>query len=253
MDVINLALLNAHKNDKSVHSGSGSGSSALTKDITVNTSVDGIPLGKSYPKGTDLETIITDILVKYIKPGVSISISPNTTVYEVGSTISSLSITANVTKNSNAIANTKFYVGGTLVNTNTTQTDTGSITYNYTSGITSTTNVKSVVNDGKNDTTSNVITINFVYPMYVGLESGTLTKLVRVKGNYTYSNITCTNDSVIFKYPSSYGDLKSILDPNGFENLSSFTKTTETINSVSYNVYTSGKATLSGFSYTFKF
>ena len=53
-------------------------------------------------------------------------------------------------------------------------------------------------------------------------------------------------------YPATFGNLKSILDGNGFENLTDFTKTTITIGSVSYNVYyTTGKKTLNSFTNKF--
>ena len=234
--------------------GSGTGGNAtLTKDITANIDVGNTKAGYVFKKGTDFDTYVQSVHVTYLKPGISISINPSTTVYEIGTSIPTLKITANLTKNSYAIKSTEFYVGSTVVNTDTSQTTTGTVSYDYTTAINTDTTIKAVVNDGSTNTTSNLINIKFVNPMYVGVASGTLTKLVRVKGNYTYSNITCTNDNVVFKYPASYGNLTSILDPNGFENLSSFTKTTETINSVAYNVYTSGKATLNGFSYTFKF
>lgn len=226
----------------------------LQQELTTNVSIGGIAANKTYPKNTPLETILRDLLVKYIKAGASITINPTTTVYKIGDSIDSLSIAASVTKNNNPITSTKFYVGDTVVNTDTSQTTTGVINYTHNIPITSNTSIKVVVNDGQSDTTSNIINIVFVNPMYVGLASGgALTELVRVKGNYTYNNITCTNDKVIFKFPESYGSLSSILDSNSFENISGFTKTTEVINNVNYNVYTSGTATLDGFSYTFKF
>lgn len=226
---------------------------ALQQELTTNVNIGGVTVNKSYPANTPLETILRDLLIKYIKAGASVSINPTTTVYKIGDSIDSLVIAASVTKNSNPIASTKFYVGETVVNTDTSQTTTGVINYTYNTPITSNTSVKIVVNDGQSDTASNVINIVFVNPIYVGLASGTLTELVRVKGNYTYSNITCTDDKVVFKFPESYGSLSSILDSNSFENLSGFVKTTEVINNINYNVYTSDTATLDGFSYTFKF
>ena len=90
--------------------------------------------------------------------------------------------------------------------------------------------------------------------MYTGYVRGAMTTVLAEKGNYILKNINCIDDKVIFKYPETYGDLVEILDENGFDNLDSFIKTTETINSVQYNVYTmNDSATLSDFMFTFKF
>ena len=60
---------------------------------------------------------------------------------------------------------------------------------------------------------------------------------------------------MVIAYPASYGDLKSALDPNKFENIGSYTKTTldvtVTSGSVSYNVYVKEASTASGFAITY--
>ena len=235
--------------------GSGvTGSVALTKDIKANIDVGNTKAGYVFKQGMTFDEYVEAVHVTYLRPGVTLSIIPSETVYEKGTSIPSLKIRAALVKKDNPIRSTTFYVNNTVVFTDTTHSTTAPVIYNYGTAISTDTDIKVVLDDGiTNDTTSNIIKISFVDPMYVGLASDTLNKLVILKGNYTYSNITCVNDNVVFKYPASYGDLNSILDTNGFENLNSFTKTTEIINSVNYNVYTSGKATLNGFSYTFKF
>ena len=85
------------------------------------------------------------------------------------------------------------------------------------------------------------------------MASGTLQEIVQKKGAYTYNNITCNNDSIVFKYPKSYGTLTSILDSNNFENISAFSRNEEVINSVDYYVYTSAVTTVSNFKFIFKF
>ena len=108
------------------------------------------------------------------------------------------------------------------------------------------------VYDGKN-TTTKTIKVEFVNPFYCGLASGTLQEIVQKKGDYTYNNITCNNDSIVFKYPKSYGTLTSILDSNNFENISAFSRNEEVINSVDYYVYTSAVTTVTNFKFIFKF
>ena len=234
------------------------GSSELSKDFTSNVEVGGVPVSTKYTAGTKLENILIDILVKYFPANLAFSISPSKTLYKIGDTVSTLDLIANVTKKSNDIASIKFYVDDVLQDTKDPSTDSGlenggSFTYTYGTAFTTDTTLKVVVNDGKNDTTK-TIKVEFVNPFYVGLASdSSLTQVLQKKGSYTYSNITCTNDAVVFKYPKSYGELKSIKDINNFENINSFTKTEEALNSIDYYVYTSGLATLSGFSYTFSF
>ena len=235
--------------------GSGAtGSMALTKDIKANIEVGGTGKYYLFRKGMTFDEYVEAVHIKYLRPSVTISIFPNETVYEKGASITDLAIRSKTIKEDNPIKSTTFYINNTAVFTKDTTSSGMYVTYTHKTAINTDAEIKVVLDDGiTNDTTSNIIKISFVDPMYVGLSSGTLNKLVILKGNYTYSNITCVNDNVVFKYPASYGDLNSILDTNGFENLNSFTKTTEIINSINYNVYTSGKATLNGFSYTFKF
>ena len=48
-----------------------------------------------------------------------------------------------------------------------------------------------------------------------------LEKQVSNKGNKTYT-FSPKNQRIVIAYPKIYGELKSILDPNGFEQLASF-------------------------------
>ena len=162
-----------------------------------------------------------------------------------------------MTKKSENIKNIKYYIDGTLVDTKDETTDTGIVnggTYTYTHGtpFSTDTTFKVDVYDGKNITTK-TIKVEFVNPFYCGLASGTLQEIVQKKGDYTYNNITCNNDSIVFKYPKSYGTLTSILDSNNFENISAFSRNEEVINSVDYYVYTSAVTTVTNFKFIFKF
>ena len=77
-------------------------------------------------------------------------------------------------------------------------------------------------------------------------------------------NYVPNNQYLVYAYPTSYGNLSSITDPNGFSALSSFVKSNILIsssglfnnwNSVSYNVYTSTSLISSSAAgnFTFKF
>ncbi len=103
-------------------------------------------------------------------------------------------------------------------------------------------------------------TLNFIQPYYYGVSnSGTisdftgLTEAVSAKGNKTY-NFTTNNQYMVFAYDSSYGNLKNILDPNSFETISGWNKTTVTVDGFSYYVYVSKSPTTdTNAAFTFKY
>lgn len=113
--------------------------------------------------------------------------------------------------------------------------------------------------------------VRAVYPYLYGvsssnLETGgtvpytTLTKLIQMQGN---KSVTLTGTGYIyFCYPASYPDLTSILDQNGFEQITAFTKYTVNVQSaglvsdwnVSYKIYKLNNTTsASGWTYQFKY
>ena len=72
----------------------------------------------------------------------------------------------------------------------------------------------------------------FYYPYYYGIIEETqeidsymvremLNKQVDIKGNKTFT-FSPKNQRIVMAYPKEYGELKSILDPNGFEQIASF-------------------------------
>ena len=99
-------------------------------------------------------------------------------------------------------------------------------------------------------------TINWVYPFFygmvdsdltdgTGIYSSSLTKLIKTKSN---KSITLNGDfkHIYFAYPSSYGDLNNIKDPNNFDITGQFTKYSGNVSStgldenysnISYNIY----------------
>ena len=234
-----------------------SSGSKLEEEITSNVEVGGVTANTTFAVGTKISDIIKAMLVKYYAPDVTFTINPSAVLYKVGDSISTLDMIVNATKKSNNIVSIKYYVGDTLVDTKDSTTDTdiangGSYTYSYATAITSNITLKVIVNDGNKDVTK-TINIKFINPMYFGYSDGTLTEILKEKVNYTTPSLTCDEKIIVFKYPKSYGQLTQILDPNGFDNINSFTVTEETINSVDYYVYTSGSITVSDFKFTFKF
>ena len=238
--------------------GSG-GSAVLTEEITTNIEVGGIKSGTLLGTGLTFNDYVRMVHVTYLAPGVTLTITPSTTLYKVGTNVTGLVAKVTVTKKSEDITKIEFLVNDVVKETVTADVANGG-TFSYTVEDFSTdTTIKAIVYD----TSSNVpktSTVKFVSPYYCGTTNDVptadtivaLTELVETKGSKTRT-ITCANKHVVIAYPASYGKLTSILDGNGFENLTDYTNIQETINSVSYEVYyTTGKKTLTNFKYTYK-
>lgn len=232
---------------------------ALEADITPNVTLGGIESGTTLTAGMSVTDILTQLLVKYIGPEAMMTINPSTTLYKLGDSIDNLVITANATKNSEDITAVTFYNGDTVLETVTEGVaEGGSFTHTLAESITSTTTLKVEVTDGtESDTVS--ATITFINPYYSGVaDTNTITdttglnEALEKKGNKTIS-YTASNQYLVFMYPTSYGELTSVLDGNGFENIDSFTQSTLDVSGVSYNVYISNTPiTCTNFKYTFK-
>lgn len=103
-------------------------------------------------------------------------------------------------------------------------------------------------------------TVTFIQPFYYGKTAGTsisdftgLTEDITAKGQKKYK-FTTNNEHMVIAYDSSYGDLTSILDANGFEVISGWTKSTLTVDGFSYYVWIANLATTdTNAEFTFKF
>ena len=229
-------------------SGSGSGGSEVfdRDDLTVVT-VGGLNAGSSVKDKTTKE-VLEEILFPYQKPTVSFTISPSTTTYAVGDTISSITFTINAGKKSKDIQSIKIYDGSTLLTTITSGVaNGGTFTYNYACNITASTTLKVEVAD---DTSTVFATknITFAYKSYYGfVADGTTVDETVIKGlqknvlktsrALTYSGITCTNSKIVYAYSQSQGLLSSILDGNGFDYLGSYNYSVISVDGVNYYVY----------------
>ena len=66
-------------------------------------------------------------------------------------------------------------------------------------------------------------------------------------------SFTGDNQFSVFAYDKSYGALKSLVDMNGFDNLSSFSSSVVSVGGVDYLVYISNTPlTATNFKYTFE-
>lgn len=125
-------------------------------------------------------------------------------------------------------------------------------------------------NGTPNTISSNTVTVDFIFPFFYGSDADAsltgnalylaLTKLIQNQGNKTV-NLSPSTEYIYFCYPDTYPDLTSILDPNSFEVLGSFTKFARSVTSnglfndytQGYKVYRSNGLTSAGGNYQFKF
>ena len=239
--------------------GGGSGSSEVfdRTDLTAVT-VGGLNSGSSVKNKTTKE-VLESILFPYQKPTVSFSISPNTTVYESGTTVSSIKFTISATKKSDIIQSIKVYDGSTLLTTITSGVaNGGTFTYTYSCNITSNTTLKVEVSDGTS-TVSATKNITFANKSYYGFVADGTTvnetvikalqnNILKTSKALNYTGINCTDSKIVYAYPQNQGLLSSILDGSGFDYIDSYDCTNITVGGVNYNVYVMiDPTTLDGF------
>ena len=248
-----------------------SSGAVLDQALTVTNAVGSATSGKTYAKGTSLESIIRNMLIKEVAPSLSLAIVPSTTLYDVVDTlISAIQLKATCTKNTYDLSKVEFYLDNVLKNT---QNITSSGTYTYDLNFDTPTNtdftVKAIVYDKKSGTpmsASKSITVKFVGKSYYGTVSADVgepseaiikalqNNVLKDTKNLTYSGITMDYGKVVYAYPASFGNLSSIKDiPNNIQYFpDSFTKITLNIDSILYNVYYQNEASASeGISLTF--
>lgn len=226
---------------------SGGASEKFTrKDLTLVT-VGGLSAGSSiYDKTTN--EVIEEMLYPYQKPTVSFSISPNTTVYESGNTVSSVEFTITATKKSKGIKSIEIYDGSTLVTTITDDVANGGIfKYTYACNISANTTLKVNVSDGTS-TVSASKNIMFANKSYYGFVADGVTvdetvikalqnSVIKTTKALNYGGISCTDSKIVYAYPQSLGLLSNITDDNGFGYIDSYTYNVLTIDNVNYYVY----------------
>jgi hypothetical protein len=230
---------------------SGGGSVLYQNSEAMPTSVGGFSAGTTFTTPHTIQEMLDGLLYPYIAPSVSFS-SSSSLIQELGISLASVQLNVGITKKSDNIEKIEYYRGSTLLNTNSSpSTSGGNDSYTDTNIVNSNTTYSVKVYDSKPNIVSNSISFNYIYPMYIGnvddlnpteLDIKGMTKRLVVKSNQNLS-YTLSNSRFCFAYPSSYGNLTSIKDPNNFEMLSTFTKTSSNFTmldgkSVPYNIYT---------------
>lgn len=238
-------------------------SMALSKEANVTyisdkpstVAIGGLPLGYTSD-GISIVELIDNMLHPYKAPSISLSITPSNTLYELGATISSLTLKATITQGSNDITSLVFLKDGSpLPSTSNTTLTQSNIRNNVT--------YSAYVSDNINRINSNSINIKFINPIYIGSLSEVnstnikaMTKKIVNVGSQSYT-YTINNKKMCIAFPSGW-TLKNIIDPNGFDITQSFTSETVNIycldgNSKPYTVYSSEFTSQSSFTVKFNF
>jgi hypothetical protein len=229
--------------------------------------VGGIAKGEKLSDVTFVE-FADKLLHPYVATsGVGLSLSPtNGGTFEMGTTQTVTGATVRWTAGSQQVTKAEVLVGGSPVGQAEVSSGT-SVSVTVSDSIKANKTFTARATDPTKAYTGGNVTFTFVYPFYWGVvASGApvdsaaivgLTKSVTNKGSKTVSYTTSGVQQAVFAFPASYGDLKSIMDQNNFENIDTFTKSTVQVTGLDstpqqYHVYVSN-VNVQGFSYTFKF
>ena len=267
-----IALLNSDENtDGSVANAIAENDIFVTDILTVN-ALGGIAANTDL-NGMTTHAILNKLLYPYVAQDVGTpSRTPNSTVLEKGNDQTITAVSVKVTKKSEPITSVALYNGSTLIAEKTGDEVANGGTFTFSDLSVSVPSTSVVLTVKVTDASGNVVSKNtaawnFVYPYYIGvcaedaeineeLIKG-LTKKIEVKGNKS-NTFNCDYQRMVFAYPKAHGVLKSILDPNNFEILSSFTRYEVSVTgldgtSQNYYAYVNGASTVSGFTVNFKY
>lgn len=270
------------------------GSSELGKSITAAIDVGGIDAGDTFAQGTSYDDMWDALLnptlyPTFTAPSASLAYAADS-YYAIGDTIAAKeatlgfdagAITLNGTKQNNrAGAATGYALASSGADTeysasseNSGAFSVSALTRSTKGAITLTGTVNYAAGPQPKDSKGGdydsplaagsvtaVKTMNFIQPYYYGKSASStiadftgLTKDVKAKGNKTYK-FTTNNEYMVVAYDSSYGNLTSILDGNGFETIGGWTKSSITVDGFTYFVYVSNSPTTdTNAAFTFKY
>ena len=234
--------------------------SVTTADIVSNVTCGAIKPNSRVKSGSSLQSCMEQLLVEAVAPSVSISavISDGqtaTTVREKGVPVNATSINATVTKKTSDIKSV-VWSGGIVHTESSPSTSTKTYTQSKT-GIKETTTFTVTATDMDGRVGKNSLTLTFVDAMRKLIIDGNKTidvvteddilacdKLLKTKATFTES-YTVDGLKIGLAYPSSYGNLKQIVDvANNSNIISGFKTTTMNITTesgvVEYNIYLGG-------------
>lgn len=234
-------------------------------DTPATVEVGGIEKGFTT-EGMTLEEIVFRLLHKYVAPGISFSSNLNGGTYEIGSTVSTVKLTATGKREADKIERIRFFKNNMVVEEITNTSNAGNVTVEYDdSNITANTTYMADVYDGKTNITSETVRFDFVHPMYIGSldadvsaptsdQIKTMTKRVVGKSNQEFT-YTVDNKRFCIACPPGW-TLKQILDTNAFDITGSFASMTIPVQCLDgstqqYNVYLSAPTSQNNFKVKF--
>ncbi|MCQ2609510.1 MAG: hypothetical protein MJ151_01790 [Lachnospiraceae bacterium] len=221
----------------------GGGGGKTTEDIVTN-KVDGnMPANTNIPKGTDLTSYIKMRGVSDLAPIVNIT-SPTTVLFKAGTT-PTITLSGNAQKTDTDITKIELYKGNELIDTIISGTSFSHVFDDIASNVVLKAKAYDATNTGE---ASKQIT--FVNASY----KGTVDSPVEFLSTNCEQKIAYTGSMIIpiYRYPASLGNITKIYDSQGVDDYTSaFTKTTETIDGVSYICFVK-KEPADGMTYWFK-
>ena len=237
----------------------GSADTGGTADWTTNVAL-GVLAANTDVTGLTALEILRKATVKYEEPTATVTFSQTNSVIKQGVTFN-LDITVkNPVKKTSDIEKFDLYKAGALVESIPYVSGNTSYSFAQIPDVAADCSYEVRVIDVQGKYTKYTKSYDFVYPIYTGctdeipVDATGLTEMIEAKGNKTITVNSGTGAYVVFMYDAAYGDLKNIIDPSGFENITSFTKIQLTIDGILYNCYHSTlKQALSNFKYTYKF
>ena len=248
--------------------------SALSTDVTANTTVGGFEEDDVAPEGMTFTQFATKLLHVYKEPTLAFTSTASTYLLnkDGGVVEQPFTLTATATKQDLDIVETWIEdAEGTKLATGTT-----TASYVVESNVYDDITYKAFTKDAKKTIAPKTISYEFIYGFFKGISATvpeasadvkalTLDLTKKSKKEYTF---TASNQYLTVAYPASYGNLTKITDQNKFDNTGAWNKTVVAVSmnvwddtegdyvatDVNYNVYTTNdKITCSNFKYTFEF
>ena len=248
--------------------------SALSTDVTANTTVGGFTTADVAPEGMTFTEFATKLLHVYKEPTLAFTSTASTYLLnkDDGVVAQPFTLTATATKQDLDIVETWIEDSAGLK----LATGTMSAVYVAEANVYNNITYKAFTKDAKKTIAPKTISYEFIYGFFKGISATvpaasadikalTLDLSKKAKKSYTF---TASNQYLTVAYPASYGNLTKITDQNGFANLDAWNKTVVAVSmnvwddaqsayvatDVDYNVYTTNdKITCSDFKYTFEF
>ena len=208
-------------------------------EIPTTVVVGGIDKETVFADGINILNLIDTMLHPYVKPSItSFSTKAAPTTLENGDTASVTEGTVKWTNGSQQINKVEVYHGTTLVGSKTLSTLEVQATVTFDTAVvigkdTNTKNLTVKIYDSTAPYSTSTSNFAFVYPYYHGVVpagqeiTGTvvagLAKDIKGVGQKSYAYSTAGVEAqCVIAFPAGHKDLKSILDPNGFECIDSF-------------------------------